>query len=154
MQQMDVVRNQTSAHRARSLPGELPVVSYVIIYVHATDTGHHIIMQNFFWYFQHNASLSPCGTTGKSPACQSAELVTCWHSHSMTRAALNMTDRQINMTERQAHWQTDLRKCQIKNYERQTGGQRFSWLRGEMCVFSTGKQARGEIRGGRIVVLV
>lgn len=46
MQQMDVVRNQTSAHRARSLPGELPVVSYVIIYVHATDTGHHIIMQN------------------------------------------------------------------------------------------------------------
>lgn len=51
MQQMDVVRNQTSAHRARSLPGELPVVSYVIIYVHATDTGHHIIMQNLFGYF-------------------------------------------------------------------------------------------------------
>lgn len=47
MQQMDVVRNQTSVHRAHSLPGELPVVSYVIIYVHATDTGHRI-MQSFF----------------------------------------------------------------------------------------------------------
>lgn len=62
MQQMDVVRNQTSAHRARSLPGELPVVSYVIIYVHATDTGHHIIMQNFL------------GTFSTMPLCLRVEL--------------------------------------------------------------------------------
>lgn len=62
MQQMDVVRNQTSVHRAHSLPGELPVVSYVIIYVHATDTGHRI-MQSFFF-----------GTFSTMPLCLRVEL--------------------------------------------------------------------------------
>lgn len=56
----------------------------------------------------------------------------------MTRAALNMTDRQINMTDRKADWQTDLGEREIKNYERQTGGQRsvvLLWLgqRGSVC---------------------